>query len=58
MEKWYELLKDASVKKTQYLTSSDDLQAFEIDNNISLPEEYKGFCQVFGTGIGSISIRR
>jgi SMI1-KNR4 cell-wall len=51
MEKWYELLKDASVKKTQYLTSSDDLQAFEIDNNISLPEEYKGFCQVFGTGI-------
>ena len=41
MKKWYELLKDANVKKTQYLISVDDLQTFEIDNNVSLPEEYK-----------------
>ena len=51
MKKWYELLKDANVKKTQYLISVDDLQTFEIDNNVSLPEEYKEFCQVFGSGV-------
>lgn len=50
MKKWYELLKDANVRKTQYLISSDDLQTFERGNNISLPEEYKEFCQVFGSG--------
>jgi hypothetical protein len=57
MDKWYELLKNTEVVGTLNVISLSNIQRIEAENNISLPEEYKEYCQVFGTGIFGNDIR-
>jgi SMI1-KNR4 cell-wall len=57
MEKWYKLLEKIQIDKALNVLSSQELQAFEIENDISLPNGYKEFCQVFGSGVFENKIR-
>jgi hypothetical protein len=51
MEKWRSLLSQIKFTGTEYPTFTDaEIEAFEQKTGISLPQDYKDFCKVFGAG--------
>jgi hypothetical protein len=53
INQWRQLLANLEVIEDDLggeILSEDELTAFEIPNNITLPADYKDFCQIFGTG--------
>ena len=53
MQKWYELLQKIIINdkfSKQNIFSSSQLADFEAITDIMLPQEYKYFCQIFGSG--------
>jgi hypothetical protein len=57
MENWQQLLKKTDVEGTPNIMTVSDLLTFETENNLVLPEDYKDFCQVFGSGLFGNEIR-
>ena len=52
MEMWEDLLSQIEVREEEGsgICSTDELEEFEAETGITLPEDYKAFCQVFGSG--------
>lgn len=53
INQWRQLLANLQIRESdsgREILSEDKLTAFEIQNNITLPADYKDFCQIFGTG--------
>ncbi|MCU0543251.1 MAG: SMI1/KNR4 family protein [Oscillatoriaceae cyanobacterium Prado104] len=53
INQWRQLLATLEVTEDDSgleILSEDELTAFEIQNNITLPTDYKEFCQILGTG--------
>ncbi len=57
MKKWQELLKMTEVEGTPNVMTISELLLFETENNVVLSEDYKDFCQVFGSGLFGNEIR-
>lgn len=53
MQQWIELLSTLTLYEGQEqdLRTDEQLHAFEESRGIILPNEYKGFCKVFGSGV-------
>lgn len=54
LEKWQALIAQLEVHESsnnQEIWIPEDFQAFEAETGIILPDSYRGFCQVFGTGL-------
>ena len=53
INQWRQLLATLEITEDDSgveILSKDELTAFETQNNITLPADYKEFCQIFGTG--------
>jgi hypothetical protein len=53
IERWQSLLEEIDVRREieQDTRTSNELHLFEIQKSIILPNDYKSFCQVFGSGV-------
>lgn len=56
IEQWQQFSEEISFTEAQSgseIFTENQLISFEQEYNVSLPEEYKEFCQVFGTGVAA-----
>ncbi|HEY9908615.1 MAG TPA: SMI1/KNR4 family protein [Thermosynechococcaceae cyanobacterium] len=54
--RWQELAQRIQFLEKQSghsISTDEDIEAFEQENNITFPEDYKEFCKIFGTGIAN-----
>lgn len=59
LQKWRNLLSSIEIVSgnLQRVLSQEELEAYEVERGIVLPEAYKDYCQVFGEGIFGDAIR-